>query len=69
MGGGGGVVAQWLAPQISYANREVGGSNLIVSTDDPLTTGASVVNAQIRKRVYAAPRFTQPNVQEIVHED
>ena len=29
-------VAQWLAPQISSANREVGGSSLTVSTDDPL---------------------------------
>ena len=32
----GGEVAQWLAPWISSANREVGGSTLTVSTDDPL---------------------------------
>ena len=31
-----GDVAQWLAPQICSANREVGSSNLTVSTDDPL---------------------------------
>ena len=31
-----GEVAQWQPPQISSANREVGGSNLTVSTDDPL---------------------------------
>ena len=31
-----GEVAQWLAPQICSVNREVGGSNLTVSTDDPL---------------------------------
>ena len=31
-----GEVAQWLAPWTSSANREVGGSSLIVSTDDPL---------------------------------
>ena len=29
-------VAQWLAPRICSANREVGSSNLTVSTDDPL---------------------------------
>ena len=28
-------VAQWLAPWTSSANREVGGSSLTVSTDDP----------------------------------
>ena len=28
--------AYWLAPRICFANREVGGSNLSVSTDDPL---------------------------------
>ena len=28
--------AQWLAPRIYSANREVGGSNLTVSTDDRL---------------------------------
>ena len=31
-----GEVAQLLAPRICPANREVGGSNLTVSTDDPL---------------------------------
>ena len=31
-----GEVAQWLAPRTSSANREVGSSNLTVSTDDPL---------------------------------
>ena len=31
-----GEVAQWLTPRICSANREVGGSNLTVSTDDPL---------------------------------
>ena len=31
-----GEVAQWLAPRICSANLEVGGSNLTVSTDDPL---------------------------------
>ena len=31
-----GEVAQWLAPQISSANREVGGSSPTVSTDDLL---------------------------------
>ena len=29
-------MAQWLAPRICSANGEVGGSNLTVSTDDPL---------------------------------
>ena len=29
-------VVQWLAPRICSANREVGGSNLTVITDDPL---------------------------------
>ena len=29
-------VAQWLPPRICSDNREVGGSNLTVSTDDPL---------------------------------
>ena len=29
-------VAQWLAPQTSSANREVGGSSLTVGTNDPL---------------------------------
>ena len=29
-------VAQWLAPRICPANREVGYSNLIVCTNDPL---------------------------------
>ena len=29
-------VAQWLAPRISSAYREVGCSSLVVSTDDPL---------------------------------
>ena len=28
--------AFWLAPRTSSANREVGGSSLTVSTDDPL---------------------------------
>ena len=31
-----GEVAQWLALRICSANRYVGGSNLTVSTDDPL---------------------------------
>ena len=31
-----GEVAQWLAPRTSSAYREVGGSNLTVSTGDPL---------------------------------
>ena len=31
-----GEVAQWLAPRICSANREVGSSNLTASTDDPL---------------------------------
>ena len=31
-----GEVAQWLAPRICSANREVVISNLTVSTDDPL---------------------------------
>ena len=31
-----GEVAQWLAPLTCSANPEVGGSNLTVSTDDPL---------------------------------
>ena len=52
-------------PWICSANREVGSSNLTVSTDNPL--GLSVVDALLRVRAYAAPRFTQPNVQEIVH--
>ena len=29
-------MAQWLAPRILSDNREVGGSNPTVSTDDPL---------------------------------
>ena len=33
---GSGEVAQWLVPRICSANREVSGSNLTVSTDDPL---------------------------------
>ena len=32
----GGELAQWLAPRICSANRVVGGSNLTVSTGDPL---------------------------------
>ena len=33
-----------------------------------LSTGVSVVDALLRARAYVAPRFTQPNVEEIVHE-
>ena len=29
-------VVQWLVPRTSSANREVGGSSLTVSTNDPL---------------------------------
>ena len=53
-----GEVAQWLAPRIFSVNREVGSSNLTVSTD------VNVVDALLRLRAYAASRSTQPNVKE-----
>ena len=51
MWGGGAVVMGYSAPVVSAINRQVGG----LSTDDPLCTGASIVDALLRVRDYAAP--------------
>ena len=52
-----------LVPQTNPANREVDGSSLTLSTDDPLgSAGLSAVDTLLRVRAYAASRFTQPNV-------
>ena len=57
---GGGEVPSGAVVSADYssANREFGGSSLTVSTDGAL----------LRVIAYPSPRFTQPSVQEIVHE-
>ena len=64
----GGEAAQWLAPRICYANREVCGSNLTVSTDDPVIHCGERRWRSAKGASLCSPRFNQPNVQEIVHE-
>ena len=56
------MVSSVVSAVVSSAYREVSGSSLTVGT------GVSVVNALLRVRAYTAPRFTQPNIQEIVHD-